>query len=155
MKKMFQQTFVNLFIIISLLFCFPSFAQTKAKFFANDTLEVVYFASNKKSETLKIQAKILDYTPSSSCGILYSSGTIKVELTTNYINGDSIIYIVVPCLNYDSTIISKYIEINILPLKKKDNRIIYPIINKFDSGGLPFYFIEMDQRKIFQNQLEK
>lgn len=124
-------------------------------FFGKDTLDIVYF---KKSDTLpktmEIYGEIADVTTSTTCGVFQSSGTLKIRLTKN-VKGypDSFLYVVVPCLTKNDELIGKNVSLNVTALFANNEECYKPILNKFSSNGIPFYWLNQIERLEFYQQI--
>jgi len=107
-----------------------------------DTINPVCFSETSSfPEELSVCGQVIDVT---SCinGVISSSGTIKmsvIKANENY--PDSIIYIVFRCCENANDLIGKNIEFSVKGLFAKDLDQFPLILNKFNSGSLPFYYL--------------
>lgn len=125
-------------------------------FLGNDTVEVVFFNDevNPIPTSMQIEAKIVGVSKATSCGVMASSGTLKVRLihSNEPLYTDSVMYIVVNCLSLsESRLMGLKFTAKVRPLILDKTDYYQPILNKFDSGGKPFYWLPGS----FVNQLNE
>ena len=98
-------------------------------------------------DSILVQGIIRDTIPISTlCGVNFWSGTIEIELTQQIENySGKIVFVIVPCFSHSAELIGKSVSLN---LKKTYNGYaasnLGTIINSFDSEGIPFYHINID-----------
>jgi hypothetical protein len=118
--------------------------------FGVDSIDVVYFSKKDKLPyDLLVLGKIIDVSSAAPCGTIFQfSRTIKVEIKkTDKSYPYALIYIVVPCLNENrDSLIGKEIKVNAKALFK-NNENVPLILNRFPSGGVPFYWVTEDDRQ--------
>jgi hypothetical protein len=123
---------------------------TKGFSFGVDSIDVVYFSKKDKLPyDLLVLGKIIDASSAAPCGTIFQfSRTIKVEIKkTDKSYPYTLIYIVVPCLNENrDSLIGKEIKVNAKALFK-NNENVPLILNRFSSGGVPFYWVTEDDRQ--------
>ncbi len=123
-------------------------AQDSIRFFGADTVDVEFFSEDDTVPLeMNVFGQIIDASSSTSCGIFCSSGTIKLLLTNSNVSyPDSTIYIVVNCLSYGDELIGSFVELKVFALFEDNDKCYHPIINKFHSNSLPFYWIDSNER---------
>ena len=125
-------------------------------FFHEDTISVMYYpTTNSYPNKLEIAGKIVDFTQSTSCGIFMSSGTIKVKIESSSVPfEDEYIFIVVNCLAKTNNLINLSINLSLEGLTDENKDCYHPIINKFNSNGAPFYWLNSSETESFWNQVK-
>jgi hypothetical protein len=146
---------ISFFLIVS-VYSLNAQEQIKIKkgfSFGVDSVDIVYFSKKDKLPyDLLVLGKIIDVSSSAPCGSIFQfSRTIKVEIKkTNKLYPYALIYIVVPCLNENrDSLIGKVISINVKALFK-NNKKVPLILNRFSSGGVPFYWVtDYDRQRMY------
>ena len=130
------------------------YSQRRNGFFFGDTVSIQYFSDTTIGfpKEILIIGKITDFSAGPSCGVIAGSGVLKL-LLLNRITGynHEFIYLVVPCFSGGKEFINKMIFVSAKALYKNDPNCYNPVLNKFDSNGIPFYIIsEKDRSSIYR-----
>jgi hypothetical protein len=124
-------------------------------FFGEDTLDIVYFKkSDELPKTMEVYGEIVNVSSGASCGVFQSSGTLKIKLT-KCVKGYpySFLYVVVPCLTKNDELIGEIVSLNVTALFEDNEECYKPILNKFSSNGIPFYWLNQIERLEFYQQI--
>lgn len=130
-KPIFLLTFILLLISVTI-------NAQKTKFYpiTRDTL-------NTFSDSLLIKGRVVDYTYGPACGIVCSSGFLKINLLNkNRFYAWQFIYVGVPCMTIDiAKKMSKKTTWVLRKISLNDKSCFWTEapMNKFDTKGLPFY----------------
>lgn len=126
-------------------------------FFGQDTVEIKYFNENDTfPKTMNIEGEIVGISTGTSCGIFLSSGTLKIRLIKD-IKGysDSLLYVVVPCLTKGEELIGENFSFTVTALYQNNEECYKPILNRFNSNGTPFYWLNQVERNKFHKQFNQ
>ena len=150
---------MNIFKVFFLIALFPQITCGQVRFFGSDTVSITYSDNEtlkKYPEELTVYGKIVDVTNGFSCGVMSGSGTMKIKVLKSSKHYQSkYLFLVVPCFSGCDNCIGKKVELNVSALYEKrenvltDNYPYEPIMNKFFSKGVPFYWVKDKKQKAF------
>lgn len=149
MKNLKVFMFFAFIIIFKLVFVNNTFGQ-EIKFFGEDTVNIVYYSRNSNFPfKVNLSGTVLDFSNGTSCGVFNSSATLKI-LVESQTYPDTLIYVVANCLNFGNKLVGKKINFSAIGIKPNNKKVYHPIFNKFNSNGLPFYWISDKERDLIR-----
>ena len=91
-------------------------------------------------DSILVSGEVVGYCNSYGCGVISSSGVLKLRVDKNPRYHKKYMYIVVPCLYFNDSLLGKPIkDLKVYAVTPNRYKTLSLIVNRYNSNGVPFY----------------